>query len=644
MSNEDRSRRVLIVAPVGRDAELMCTHLEAAGMSCHVCADVDEACRELARGVGALIFTEEAFTSEMSPRLLHALDQQPAWSDVPMIILSAVPSMEKKSRSFGTFGRRTNVTFVDRPVRIQSLVSAAQSALRARERQYQIRELMDKLEDRVHERDRFLAILGHELRNPLGAILLASQMRDDDGRLDGVHAELIERQSRHLTRLVNDLLDLSRVVSGKIVLQRHVIDLSDALRQSFETVTESASQQKVTVEVRYSVEPLPVYVDPLRAAQILTNVIGNAIKYTPGGGHVIVALERDGDQALVRVADDGVGIAADRIGTIFELFAQAENAIGRAQGGMGIGLALVRNLLQLHDGTITVESDGLGKGSEFVVRLPIFDGEHVPIAKMSEKAAVAHDGVPRRIVVIEDNVDVRELLRLKLRRLGHEVDAVADGLAGVQAIVDHRPDLALVDIGLPGLDGYEVAARVRRSVGNDVVLVAVSGFGQPEDKRKAMDAGFDEHITKPADVSDIESLLSRLPPRRALRLFLRHRRLERLIGRNGRADEREQRSHGGHHVGQLLDAVDVASAASSDDAARERFRRCTVSHGGIAFSFDEVADQSPGEKQQARADDVVDEVLEIFRGPGHGLRRDGTPGELHDGIREQSGKCAEQRV
>ncbi|MGZ5433042.1 MAG: ATP-binding response regulator, partial [Thermoanaerobaculia bacterium] len=271
--------------------------------------------------------------------------------------------------------------------------------------------------------------------------------------------------------------------------------------------------QHVSIEVRYASEPLPVYADPLRAAQILTNVIGNAIKYTPAGGHVIVALERDGDQAVVRVADDGVGIAPDRIGTIFELFAQAENAIGRAQGGMGIGLALVRNLLQLHDGTISAESDGLGNGSEFVVRLPIFDGEHVPAAKEPPSAAV-HDGQPRRIVVVEDNQDVRDLLRLKLRRLGHEVDAVGDGVAGVQAIVDGRPDLALVDIGLPGLDGYEVAARVRESVGRDVVLVAVSGFGQPEDKRKALDAGFDEHITKPADVSDIESLLSRLPPKR----------------------------------------------------------------------------------------------------------------------------------
>ena len=513
MIDEDLSRRVLIVAPVGRDAELMCAHLGASGLACEACHDVDEVCREIERGVGTLIFTDEALTPETAPRLTMALDRQPKWSDIPLIILTGMPSAETKSRTFGALGRRTNVTFVDRPVRIQSLVSTVQSALRARERQYEIRDLMDELEARVHERDRFLAILGHELRNPLGAILLAAQMRDDDGRVGGDHAELIERQSKHLTRLVNDLLDLSRVVSGKIVLKQQVIDLADVLRQSFETVTAPAARHNISIEVRYANEPLPVYADPLRAAQILTNVIGNAIKYTPANGHVIVALERDGDQAVVRVADDGVGIAPNRIATIFELFAQAENAIGRAQGGMGIGLALARNLLALHDGTISAESDGLGKGSEFVVRLPIFHGAREPVAP--PPAVMSNDGHPRRIVVVEDNQDVRDLLRLKLHRLGHEVHAVGDGHAGVQTIVEHKPDLALVDIGLPGLDGYEVAARVRESMGKDVVLVAVSGFGQPEDKRKAIDAGFDEHITKPADVTDIENLLSRLPSRRA---------------------------------------------------------------------------------------------------------------------------------
>jgi signal transduction histidine kinase/ActR/RegA family two-component response regulator len=506
---------VIIVAPTGRDAELMCTHLEAAGLVCEASENVQTACDAIREGAGALIFTEEALTPSVTPKLAKTLDEQPPWSDVPVIILTGEPSIETKSRSFGDLGRRTNVTLVDRPVRIKSLVSAAQSALRARERQYQIRDLMVTLEDRVNERDRFLAILGHELRNPLGAILLASQMKDDDGRLDGEHAELIERQSKHLTRIVNDLLDLSRLVSGKIVLKRQTIDLADAVRQSLETVRAAAMRQKVTIEVKEATQRLPIDVDPVRADQIITNVLTNAIKYTPEGGHITVTLDREDGNAAVRVADDGVGIAPDRIGTIFELFAQAENAIGRAQGGMGIGLALVRNLLHLHGGTITAKSDGVGKGSEFTVHFPIAAPVETPVAERRVTAVAAGDGQPRRIVIVEDNSDVRELLRLKLRRLGHSVDAVGDGIAGVTAIVDAKPDLALVDIGLPGLDGYEVASQVRQTLGSDIVLVAVSGFGQPEDKRKALEAGFDEHITKPADVTDIENLLARLPPRLA---------------------------------------------------------------------------------------------------------------------------------
>lgn len=516
MTSRSMSHRVLIVAPIGRDAELMCTHLEASGLICAAFGTVEEMCEELKLGAGALLLTEEALQPDVTPRLAQALDCQPPWSDVPIIILAGEPSFDRPGRTFGDLGRRTNVTLIDRPVRIKSLVSAAQSALRARGRQYEIRDLMDTLEDRINERDRFLAILGHELRNPLGAILLASQMKDDDGKLDGDHAELIERQSKHLTRIVNDLLDLSRLVSGKIVLKRQIIDLKDAVRQSLETVGAAAMRQGVTVEVKPSTVELPVDVDPVRADQIIANVLTNAIKYTPEGGHVVVTLHREGDQASIHVVDDGVGIAPDRIGTIFELFAQAENAIGRAQGGMGIGLALVRNLLQLHGGTISAKSDGVGKGSEFTVSFPIAAPRPAEAAPERRKTIRASDdGQPRRIVIVEDNPDVRELLRLKLRRLGHTVDAVGDGHAGVTAIVDGKPDLALVDIGLPGLDGYEVASQVRESLGPDVVLVAVSGFGQPEDKRRAMEAGFDEHITKPADVTDIENLLARLPPRLA---------------------------------------------------------------------------------------------------------------------------------
>ena len=515
MSSDDRSRRVLIVAPLGRDAELMCTHLEAAGMTCTICKGLDDVCVHLGEGAGALLVTEEALLPEHVARLERALDKQPPWSDIPIMILAGDASIDSKERSFGELGRRPNVTLIDRPVRIKSLISAAQSALHARDRQYEIRDLMQLLEDRVHERDRFLAILGHELRNPLGAILLASQMKDDDGKLDGEDADLIERQSKHLTRIVNDLLDLSRVVSGKIVLKRQSIDLGDVVRQSLETLNNSVARQKITLEVRHSAEPLPVEVDPVRADQIVTNVLSNAIKYTPEGGHVIVTLERDDSNAMVRVKDDGVGIAPNRIGTIFELFAQAENAIGRAQGGMGIGLALVRNLLQLHGGNISATSDGDGKGSEFLVQFPLAADGAAPRQETARAVAKSGNGKSRRIVIVEDNDDVRELLRLKLKKLGHAVEAVSDGHTGLNVIVDGKPDLALVDIGLPGLDGYEVASRVRQTLGTDVILVAVSGFGMPEDKRKALDAGFDEHITKPADVSDIENILARFPPKTA---------------------------------------------------------------------------------------------------------------------------------
>ena len=511
MTDSRAGERVLILAPVGRDAELMCTYLERAGLTCKICENMDAVCEQMNDGVGALLFTDEALVQVQDTRMLAArLREQPPWSEIPIIILTGLPSLEAKTRSFQELGNRTNVTLIDRPVRIASLVSAAQSSLRARERQYEIRDLMDKLEDRVHERDRFLAILGHELRNPLGAILLASQMVGDDGKLDYEHSELIERQARHLTRLVNDLLDLSRVVSGKIVLKRQPVDLQQTIEQTLQTIAPLAKAHNVGIEVHPPSAPLFANADPLRAEQIVSNVLTNAVKYTPEGGHVIVALEKQGGEAAIRVADDGVGIAPERIGTIFELFAQAENAIGRAQGGMGIGLALVRNLVELHGGTVTAASDGLGRGSEFVVRLPLAMD---PISEMPARPKHPPHVGQRRIVIVEDNADVRELLRLKLRRLGHTVDAVSDGRDGVQKIVDAKPDMALIDIGLPGIDGYQVARQVRSRMGDDVVLVAVSGFGQPEDKRKAMEAGFDDHLTKPADTGDIENILARFPPR-----------------------------------------------------------------------------------------------------------------------------------
>ncbi|MEA2237133.1 MAG: hypothetical protein QOC81_1857 [Thermoanaerobaculia bacterium] len=516
-ASDRRSDRILVVAPIGRDAELMCAQLTSAGLNGSACRDIQHLCSDLADGVGAILLTEEALTHDNAGVLMHALSKQPPWSETPLIILTGALSFEAKAHSFDGLVRRTNVTLVDRPVRIKSLISAAQSALRARQRQYDIRDLMQQLEERVHERDRFLAVLGHELRNPLGAILLASQMTDSDGRIDADQAQLIERQSRHLTRLVNDLLDLSRVAAGKIVLKRQRVNLVEIITQSVRTVVPMAQRQGIDLAMLVPERRIIVDADPVRVDQIVTNILTNAIKYTPEGGHVTLDVIETEGQATIRVTDDGVGVAPDRIGGIFELFAQAENAIGRAQGGMGIGLALVRNLAELHDGSVAASSAGVGKGSEFIVRLPVATGDDPEgnRAEVPNPDSPAAAQTSRRIAIIEDNKDVRDLLRLKLSRLGHEVVDARDGLEGLRVVLDKRPDLALVDLGLPGIDGFQLAREVREQLGDDVILVAVSGFGQPEDKRRAIEAGFDEHLTKPADVHDIENLLMRLPPRNA---------------------------------------------------------------------------------------------------------------------------------
>jgi signal transduction histidine kinase/ActR/RegA family two-component response regulator len=509
---DPRSERVLVVAPIGRDAELMCAQLGGAGFTCDTCSDVRELCEELANGIGAMILTEEALTREGSEQLARVLSEQPPWSEPPLIILSGSISFEKKSHSFDAILRRNNVTLVDRPVRIKSLISTTYSALRARQRQYDIRDLMNQLEERVHERDRFLAVLGHELRNPLGAILLGSQMTEPDGSLDPEKAQLIERQARHLTRLVNDLLDLSRVAAGKIVLKRQTIDLTEIVTQSVRTVQDAAQRHKLELAVRTPAGGIVVDADPIRVDQIVTNILTNAIKYTPEGGHISIDLSQQDDKALVRVTDDGVGIAPERIDAIFELFAQAENAIGRAQGGMGIGLALVRNLVELHGGSVDATSGGVGKGSEFVVTLPLATNAQRQATRSPAEPRTQAGNAPRRIAIVEDNNDVRDLLRLKLQRLGHDVIDAADGIEGVRVVLASKPDVALVDLGLPGIDGFEVAREVRARLGESIVLVAISGFGQPEDKRRALEAGFDEHLTKPVDVRDIEGLLTRLAP------------------------------------------------------------------------------------------------------------------------------------
>jgi signal transduction histidine kinase/ActR/RegA family two-component response regulator len=506
------SERILVLAPTGRDADLASAALTAAHLSCTVCANMEELCAHIETDAGAALITEEALTSPAMKCLSEALDTQPPWSDFPLIIFTSQPSDDVSARSFEPLGARSNVTLIERPIRVKTMISAARAALRARRRQYEVRELVRELERSVAERDQFLAMLSHELRNPLAAISLAIDALDSKNAPHEMERDVVVRQTRHLKKLVDDLLDISRITSGKIILQKNVVDLADIVEHCVETMKPRIEARRHKVQV-HTAQGVIVNGDVVRLEQIANNLLSNAVKYTPPGGTIDVYAERDDGEAVLRVRDSGKGIPAEMLTRVFDLFMQGDVSIDRSEGGMGIGLTLVRKLTELHGGTVRAYSRGKGSGSEFVARFPIALETAKPEKK--QRAAALKTTAPRRIVVIEDNADIRDLLRIKLRQLGHKVDVAPDGLKGLELLLRKKPDVALVDIGLPGMDGYDLARRVRQELKTDIYLVALTGYGQADDRARALEAGFDVHLTKPADIVDLQNVLGRATRTRA---------------------------------------------------------------------------------------------------------------------------------
>jgi signal transduction histidine kinase/ActR/RegA family two-component response regulator len=508
---EARNERVLILAPTGRDAELSCGALRAAGITAESVSSINALCRGIEEGCGALLITEEALGAEAMTRLAEELERQPPWSDPPLLIFTSRPSAEMPVRSFERLGERANVTMIERPIRVKTMITAARAALRARRRQYEVRDLVEELERRVGERDNFLAMLSHELRNPLAAITLAVDSLGETSAISNEHAILV-RQTRHLAKLVDDLLDIARVTTGKISLHITMVDLADVVEHCVEAMRARAEVRGLRLTMEAAAPHLTVRGDAVRLEQVVNNLLSNAIKYTPPGGEIQVSVEANAQDVVLRVRDSGKGISAEMLTRIFDLFMQGDTTIDRAEGGMGVGLTLVRKLVTLHRGTVRAYSHGAGSGSEFVVRLPLATSAPTarPAARMRSGPAV-----PRRILVIEDNDDVRDLLRLKLHQLGHEVEIADDGESGLQQLLASPPEVALVDIGLPGLDGYEIARRARAHLGARVFLVALTGYGQVEDRERALKAGFDVHLTKPADFADLQNVLAHASPQAA---------------------------------------------------------------------------------------------------------------------------------
>jgi PAS domain S-box-containing protein len=354
-------------------------------------------------------------------------------------------------------------------------------------------------------KDEFLATLSHELRNPLGAIVNAVTALDHDAIGEERAARLrqiIHRQTHHLTHLVDDLLDVARATAGKIALVREPVDLGEVAMGCIRSLRESGRAHDRHVTVR--VESVIVNADPTRLAQIITNLLDNAVKFTPSDGSVDVDVAKEGQDGVIRVTDSGIGIDPAMLPRVFDLFAQAEQPLDRSVGGLGIGLALSRRLVELHGGTISAASEGRGRGAQFTVRLPLEGAGAAPPAQ-----AVPVPDRGRTILVIEDNDDARESLRLLLESLGHRVLQAADGHQGVALALEHHPEVLLIDLGLPGLDGYEVARVVRADpVGNSALIIAVTGYGQVEDRRRSMEAGFDAHLLKPVSQSLLSTLIT----------------------------------------------------------------------------------------------------------------------------------------
>ena len=375
-----------------------------------------------------------------------------------------------------------------------------------------LRESEASLRESDQRKDEFLAMLAHELRNPLAPIRNAVElMRLDAAGGDEVRwiHEVIERQLAHLTRLVDDLLDVSRIRRGKLEIRPEAADIADIVRAAAEAIRPTMSARGLDLQVSLPPGPLPVRADVVRMTQVVLNLLDNACKFTPGGGTVRLAAEAVTDAVRVVVRDSGAGIHADELPHLFQMFYQSSMSRDPSQGGLGIGLAFVRRIVEMHGGHVEASSAGTGQGSEFVVRLPLPEGTRraasAPAARTVKGAA---SGPMRRILVVDDNQDNAESLAVLLKRGGNEVRTAYDGMGAVSAAQSFQPDVVLLDIGLPVLDGYQAARAIREQPGGkDITLVAVTGWGQEQDQRLSQEAGFDAHLVKPVDFATLNRLL-----------------------------------------------------------------------------------------------------------------------------------------
>ena len=490
-------QRILIYAPTGQDAGMAARVLAGAGLRSHICTGLGDLHAALADGAGAVLTVEETLPHGAHLLLRDYLAHQPEWSDLPIVLLTHrgadSPAVRQAVDALG------NVCLLERPVRTRELVAAVHTVLRARRKQYQVREA-------ARRKDEFLASLGHELRNPLApirtSVALLAHLYPDAPQPARIR-DTVERQVRLLTRLVDDLLDVARITSGKIKLQYQTITLGAVMRHVDELCQQAAKARNIHIDWSLPETQVNLYADYARVVQICANILSNAIKFTPSGGLIAVTARHWDNMLQIRIRDNGIGLAPDTIPRIFRMFEQNPPGSGQISSGLGIGLSLSREFALMHGGKVSASSEGLGKGSEFVIDLPVVCSAEAPVAAPQPAAAARQ----QHVLVVDDNQDAADSLAALLDIEGFDVRAVYDGAAAVQAVQQSMPDLVVMDLGMPGMDGCQTARAIRALPGSAALrMIALTGWGQTDARRRTLEAGFNQHLVKPVELEQLLAL------------------------------------------------------------------------------------------------------------------------------------------
>ena len=476
------------------------------------CQSISQIDEHLQAGCGVLVMPAAALGANDPGPLLNFLRNQPTWSDLPIIFIAHDEHIGLTD--LDQFG---NTTILRQPLHIVTLMSAIRTGLASRRKQYQLRDLLlqhENIEELLRQKDKskdeFLATLAHEMRNPLSPLknaLELMELQEDDPEQTSQLREIMSRQVHQLKRIVEDLMDVSRIRENKVAVVRTPVNLVDSLQAGIEASRPFINESRQELLVDLESDPIMVNGDSARLAQITVNLLNNAAKYTPNGGKIWLSVTHDESHARIVVRDNGCGVAPDKMRIIFSMFEQLAPDKERGSAGLGIGLALVKNLVELHNGKISVFSEGVGKGSTFTIELPLCDDSVDPAGTRAEPTEDTLD--PLRVLVIDDAPANRIVLERLLVAIGQEVRSASDGIEGLKAAGEFQPHVIFSDVSMPLMDGYELARCVREDPKLcGTTLIAVTGNSQPKDRQRALENGFDAHLTKPVDFRALKQLLA----------------------------------------------------------------------------------------------------------------------------------------